>query len=105
MCNTLSIQFKKIIQGISLDNIYIWYLLIAMSTPPSITHYHRCPNLRCGAIWEHAETCFDNQEAHKCPRCKFVQFWVYNKYDTELPTYTQMCAGPDNQDVQTSILL
>lgn len=41
-------------------------------------HKHKCPNGRCGRIWEHADSMKSDFNAHQCPGCGTEQFWKHH---------------------------
>lgn len=42
------------------------------------THKHKC--WHCDEIWEHADSCHGDDNAHRCPNCGRYQ---WNKYEGE----------------------
>lgn len=40
-------------------------------------HSHKCPNGKCGHIWQHSDKCSGNLKAHLCPKCGTEQTWHY----------------------------
>lgn len=60
-------------------------LIVSISiTPPACTvpyksphgfHRHKCG--RCGLIWEHADTCAGNDDAHSCTGCGTEEWYKY----------------------------
>ena len=47
-------------------------------------HKHKCPE--CGTVWGHADSCFDRDEAHTCPKCRkewFGRFYGFQVVDRE----------------------
>lgn len=39
-------------------------------------HRHKCEE--CDTVWEHDVTCFNNAEAHACPKCGLQQWAPYH---------------------------
>jgi predicted nucleic acid-binding Zn-ribbon protein len=48
-------------------------------------HKHKCD--RCGAVWQHPDTCFGDERSHLCPNCGEEQTWKY--FGNEKADYIQ----------------
>lgn len=53
-------------------------------------HKHKCSS--CGTIWQHSDSCGDDDLAHSCPRCGIQQWDKY--YGARSVTYPQRCTLP-----------
>lgn len=52
--------------------------------------YHRHACLRCGCVWEHADTCLGDDESHVCPGCQ--ESATYHRYEGNAePEFREGC--------------
>jgi len=55
------------------------------------THKHKCP--KCGAIWEHMDSCVGVEWAHTCPVCHVGESWTWYEGDENVTaTHGRSCA-------------
>ena len=56
------------------------------------THKHQCWD--CNTVWEHSDSLFGDEEAHKCPKCCEPQFVKYYGRDGVTPVEGPCVASP-----------
>lgn len=48
--------------------------MLLEAADPAAKHSHRCPNIACGTVWEHTNSCAGSDRAHECPDCGTEQW-------------------------------
>lgn len=52
-------------------------------TSPAGCHRHKCD--RCGYVWEHADACRGDVEAHRCPGCESLDLPAFQYHGPDEP--------------------